>query len=123
LKFLIDNPLPPHLADLLLAVGFDAVHVRAYGMHAASDEEILARALNEGRIVISADSDFSAILAAREAEHPSFILFRETNLLVARDYINLLLPTLPVLEPELLAGSVAVFRKGRLRVRRLPFRA
>jgi predicted nuclease of predicted toxin-antitoxin system len=92
-------------------------------MHAASDEEILARALNEGRIVISADSDFSAILAAREAEHPSFILFRETNLLVARDYINLLLPTLPVLEPELLAGSVAVFRKGRLRVRRLPFRA
>jgi len=121
LRFLIDNALPPRLADLLLAAGYDAVHVRAYGMHAAEDEEILARALDEDRIVVSADSDFSAILAAQEAERPSFILFRETNLLVARDYIDMLLPTLPMLEPELLAGCVAVFRNRRLRVRRLPF--
>jgi predicted nuclease of predicted toxin-antitoxin system len=121
LRFLIDNALPPRLADLLLAAGYDAVHVRAYGMHAAEDEGILARALDEDRIVVSADSDFSAILAAQEAERPSFILFREPNLLVARDYIDMLLPTLPMLEPELLAGCVAVFRKRSLRVRRLPF--
>ena len=90
-------------------------------MHAARDEEILARALAEDRIVVSADSDFSAILAAQEAERSSFILFRDPNALVARDYLNMLLPTLPVLEPELAAGCVAVFRNGRLRVRRLPF--
>jgi hypothetical protein len=35
----------------------------------------------------------------------------------------MLLPALPVLEPELLAGCVAVFRNGRLRVRKLPFSA
>jgi predicted nuclease of predicted toxin-antitoxin system len=87
LRFLIDNALPPRLADLLLTEGHDAVHVRAYGMHAAKDEAILARALEEDRIVVSADSDFGTILAAQEAERPSFILFRETNLLVARDYI------------------------------------
>jgi predicted nuclease of predicted toxin-antitoxin system len=121
LRFLIDNALPPRLADLLLAAGHDAVHVRAYGMHAAKDEENLARALDEDRIVVSADSDFSAILAAQEAERPSFILFRETNLLVARDYIDMLLPALPMLQPELLAGCVAVFRNSRLRVRKLPF--
>ena len=54
LRFLIDNALPPHLADLLLAAGHDAVHVRTYGMHAAKDEEILARSLDEERIVVSA---------------------------------------------------------------------
>ena len=90
-------------------------------MHAAEDEEILARALDEDRIVVSADSDFSAILAAQEAERPSFILFGEPNLLVARDYIDMLLPALPMLEPELSAGCVAVFRNSRLRVRKLPF--
>ncbi|MGD0499381.1 MAG: DUF5615 family PIN-like protein [Bryobacteraceae bacterium] len=90
-------------------------------MRASIDEEILARALDEDRIVVSADSDFSAILAAQEAERPSFILFWEPNLLVARDYIDMLLPVLPALEPELLAGCVAVFRKSRLRVRKLPF--
>jgi predicted nuclease of predicted toxin-antitoxin system len=90
-------------------------------MQAAKDEEILHRALAEDRSVVSADSDFSAILAAQEAEHPSFILFRDPNLLVARDYVNMLLPALPLLEPELLSGCVAVFRNSRLRVRKLPF--
>ena len=121
MRFLIDNALPPRLADLLVAASHDAVHVRAYAMHAASDEEILARALTEDRIVVSADSDFSAILAAQEAEHPSFILFRDPNALVARDYLDMLLPALPAIERELLSGCVAVFRNDRVRVRKLPF--
>ena len=121
MKFLIDNALPPHLAELLLAEGYDATHVRAYGMHAAGDEAILVRARKEGRVVVSADTDFGTILAAQEVDHPSFILFRDPNLLSASDYIGMLLPVLPLLEPELTNGCVAVFRKGRLRVRRLPF--
>jgi predicted nuclease of predicted toxin-antitoxin system len=90
-------------------------------MQSASDGEILARALAEDRIVISADTDFSAILAAQETEHPSFILFRDPNTLVARDYLDMLLPAPPALEPELLSGCVAVFRNHSLRVRKLPF--
>lgn len=72
MKFLIDNALPPRLAHLLVAAGYDAVHVGAYGMHAASDEEILARALQEVRIVVSADTDsvpFSPL--RRRATHRS----------------------------------------------------
>jgi predicted nuclease of predicted toxin-antitoxin system len=121
LNFLIDNALPPRLADLLVAAGHDAVHIRRYGIQSAQDVQILARALQEDRILVSADSDFSAILAAQEAHHPSFILFRDPNLLDAQDYIDFLLPALPMLELELLSGCVAVFRHGRLRVRKLPF--
>jgi len=89
-------------------------------MHAASDEEILARALQENRIVVSADSDFGVILATQEASQPSFILFRDPNLLVAQDYANMLIPAIGVLAPELATGCVAVFRNSRLRVRKLP---
>lgn len=121
LRFLIDNALSPRVAELLVSAGHDAAHVRSYGMQAASDEAILSRASAEDRIVVSADSDFGAILAAREAELPSFILFRDPNLVAARDYVDTLLPVLPMLEAELMSGCVAVFRKGRLRVRRLPF--
>lgn len=103
-----------------MKAGHDAVHVREYAMQAASDDVILARASAEDRVIVSADTDFGAILAAQEANRPSFILFRDTNLLVASDYAAMLLPALPVLEPELLSGCVAVFRNGRLRVRRLP---
>jgi predicted nuclease of predicted toxin-antitoxin system len=90
-------------------------------MHAAKDEEILALALKEDRIVISADSDFGTLLALQEAARPSFILFRETNLLRAPDCLDLLLPALTALAPELLSGCVAAFRSSRLRVRKLPF--
>jgi len=121
LRFLIDNALPPRLAELLLAAGQDAVHVRAYEMHAAADEEILARALAEDRIIVSANSDFGMILATQEANRPSFILFREPNLIVASDYFEILIPALPILEPDLTRGCVAVFRNSRLRVRKLPF--
>ena len=90
-------------------------------MQAATDDVIISRGRAEHRIVVSTDSDFSAILATQEAERPSFILFREPNLLTANDYVDVLLPVLPVLEPDLATGCVAVFRRGRLRVRKLPF--
>lgn len=43
------------------------------------------------------------------------------NLLVAQDCVNMLLPSLRALEPELMTGCVAVFRNSRLGVRKLPF--
>lgn len=90
-------------------------------MHASADEQILARSLKEDRVVISADTDFGVLLAAQKADRPSFILFRDPNMLVAQDYANILVPVLPALEPELVGGCVAVFRTGRVRVRKLPF--
>lgn len=85
------------------------------------DADILERARQEARIIVSAHTDFAAILAAQEAAHPSFVLFRDPNLLSAEDYMNVLAVSLPLLEPDLTRGCVAVFRSGRLRVRMLPF--
>ena len=89
-------------------------------MQQAGDAEILERAREEGRVMVSADTDFGAILAAQEAAHPSFVLFRDPNLLSAQDYMNVLAIALPLVEPDLTRGCVAVFRSGRLRVRKLP---
>jgi predicted nuclease of predicted toxin-antitoxin system len=98
LKFVVDNALPPWLAELLVSAGHDARHVRGYGMQSASDEAILG----------FVDSDFGAILAAREAERRSFVLFRE----LSADYLGMLLPVLPALVPELASGCVTVFRQA-----------
>jgi predicted nuclease of predicted toxin-antitoxin system len=90
-------------------------------MHASLDIDILERAREERRVIISADSDFGVILASQAASHPSFILFRQPNLLRTQDYMDLLVAALPTLESELASGCVATFRNNRLRVRKLPF--
>lgn len=78
-------------------------------------------ARQEDRVIVSADTDFGVILASQAAAQPSFVLLREPNLLAAQDYATILISALPLLEPEFSMGCVAVFRNGRLRVRRLPF--
>jgi predicted nuclease of predicted toxin-antitoxin system len=119
-KFLVDNALSPELARLLREAGHDAVHVRDYGLHAAEDPVILERAESEDRVLISADSDFGTLLATSGKMKPSFVLFREPEVIRARDYATAILLNLPAIEDELLAGCVATFRHGRLRVRSLP---
>lgn len=120
MKFLIDNALSPGIARLLAEVGHDAVHVRDYGLHAAEDSVILHRAGIEERVVVSADSDFATLLALSRRDKPSFILFREADIIRPEDYASRLLECLPILETELDAGCVVTFRRGRIRVRTLP---
>lgn len=64
-RFLIDNNLSPFLADRLKAAGHDVVHVRDVGLQASTDSVVLERARIENRVLVSADTPFGSLLAAR----------------------------------------------------------
>jgi predicted nuclease of predicted toxin-antitoxin system len=75
-RFLIDNALSPLLAERLNDAGHEAVHVREYDLQAADDERIFERVQEERRVVVSVDTDFGTLLATRQENSPSVILFR-----------------------------------------------
>ena len=120
MKFLVDNALSPLVATGLAAAGWDARHVRDYALQAAADEVIFDRAASEGRVVVSADTDFATLLAMRAATTPSVILFRGGVSRQPLQQIRLLLANLPQLRGALAEGAVVVFNENNLRVRGLP---
>jgi predicted nuclease of predicted toxin-antitoxin system len=45
----------------LAAAGYDVVHARDVGLRSAPDSTVLAAALDEGRVLVTLDTDFAAV--------------------------------------------------------------
>jgi len=119
-KFLIDNNLSPVVANLLNQAGHDAVHLRDYGMTAAPDPDVMDRAATEERVLVSADTDFGALLAQQGADRPSLVLVRRLSGRRATEQAAIILANLDTVIDDLDAGAVVVLAEDVLRIRRLP---
>jgi predicted nuclease of predicted toxin-antitoxin system len=117
---LLDNNLSQRLIPALVEYGWDVVHVRDLGLRNAVDEVVLAAALEQGRILISADTDFGALLAMSHAAGPSMVLVRRVSGRRVEDLAAVMAANLPPLEEDLLAGVIVAIGEDSLRVRRLP---
>jgi predicted nuclease of predicted toxin-antitoxin system len=120
MRFLVDNPISSIVAEMLRKAGHDAVHIREYGLQAATDVVIFERASQENRIIISADTDFGFLLARSKKRKPSVVIFHHSFPHRPQKQGKLLLDNLIQLSTALEQGSLIVFESQRIRIRALP---
>ena len=120
MRFLIDNCLSPVIARELSQYGYQSRHIRDYGLGNARDEDVLRKAVEEQRILITADADFGFVLALWRQSTPSVILFRGLSQRNPRRQAAVLIANVEELRDSLERGSLIVIEDNRVRVRALP---
>jgi predicted nuclease of predicted toxin-antitoxin system len=119
-RFLVDENLSPLLASLLVDAGHDADHVARVGLGASDDATLLEFADSTKAVIISADTDFSALLSRTSRMSPSVVLFRRLADRRPEQQARLILDNLDQFAISLEHGAVVVFMDERIRVRHLP---
>lgn len=120
MRLLIDENLSPRVAGRLATADHDAVHVVDVGLGNTDDPVILDWASTNGRVIVTADTDFGGLLAAGGGTRPSVVLLRSSDHLTPDEQADLLLTGLPLVADDLNAGAVVTLTRDRIRVRLLP---
>lgn len=111
------------VAGHLKSAGHEVVHVSEIGLTSTDDSIILARARDEGWVLVTADHDFVQLLFASGDASPSVILIRDVETLRSDELPTLVQDALNSGLAELLpVGVIASLAPDRARVRPLPLR-
>ena len=122
MKFLVDMNLSPGWIDLLVNSGFQAVHWSTIGRGNESDAELMHWAAEHAHVVLTADLDFGAILAATQRRQPSVIQIR-ADVPTPAAAGEAVLSAIRQARDELERGAILSVDIARARLRVLPFSA
>ena len=119
MKFFADMGISQRTVDWLQSQGHEAIHARDVDMQRAPDEEILARAREEGQVLLTLDLDFGYLMAISGADLPSVIIFRLGN--ETSEFVTSRLgDVLDCCQDDLQQGAIVVVEEAAIRVRHLP---
>lgn len=119
MKFLADMGISPKAVAYLKDRGFDAVHLIEQDLHRLSDQDILAKARAEGRIVLTHDLDFGDLMASSGAQLPAVVIFRLSDMAAVNvnRYLDIVVQEHQV---PLQRGAILSVTDRRIRIRSLP---
>jgi predicted nuclease of predicted toxin-antitoxin system len=115
----LDENLHLDLAAVFATAGHDVDTVADEGLLGAEDASVLAAGSGEERLIVTLDRGFGDIRAYPPGTHCGVVVLRldDNSLPATRAAVENLVSDVDL---EGLAGCVAVYRSGSLRVRRAP---
>jgi len=121
MRFLADMGISPKTAAFLRSLGHDAVHLHDQGLDGLEDPAILAKAREEGRILLTHDLDFGELIAVSGAMLPGVVVFRLRNM--RPEAVSGYLQKIISRHAEAMEkGAIISVAEGQVRVRVLPLR-
>lgn len=79
MEFIVDAQLPPALARLMVAEGYQAKHLEDIGMQEAEDPDIWQYALENQAVIITKDEDFYHRFTQAPSKAPVIVWLRVLN--------------------------------------------
>jgi predicted nuclease of predicted toxin-antitoxin system len=119
MRLMIDENLSPRVARLLRQAGHDVVVVTEVGLGNTHDAEILDAAADDARAIVTADTDFGALLAARRTSSPPVVMPLADHL-TPDEQARLVVAVLARVGDDLEQGTIASVTPERVRLRNLP---
>ena len=119
MRFLADMGVSQLVVEWLRKTGHDAMHLREQGLQQMKDADILAKARDEHRVLLTMDLDFGYLLAASGWQTPSTVIFRLDDE-TADSVIGRLEEALKTCREGIDGGAVLSVRQDSIRLRRLP---
>lgn len=118
MKFLVDMGISPKTVVFLKNLGYDAVHLLDQGLNQLGDPDILKKAQEEARILLTHDLDFGELVSAGGLQLPSVVTFRLRNM--KPENLNRYLEIILKQHGKLLeTGVILTVEEGKIRSRLL----
>lgn len=115
MKFLLDANVAKSVTHQLRALGFDVEHVVELGRGTAHDEEVLALAMKDGRVIITHDRDFGNLIRFPLSQHCGVIFLRLKNQQPSNVWLHMR-AYLAVHADIDLTSRLVIIREGRVRI-------
>jgi hypothetical protein len=116
-RFKVDENLPDEMAEMLSALGHDAVTVRDQGWQGMADDRLWRLIQAEGRWLVTADKEFADLRRRPPGTHAGILLLRP-NREGLDEYLGLATDATRQLDFSEIAGSVVVVGNRGVRLRR-----
>ena len=119
LKYLADMNVSPRTVGAFQKLGIDIIRVSSVLPDNAPDEAILNLARKTGRVLITQDLDFSALLAIHGYDRPSLITLRLSHS-DPQTVTDRLLEVIPQIQEALHSGCAVTVEDRVVRIRTIP---
>lgn len=116
MKFKIDENLPVEVSELLVETGYDTKTIHDQDLIGSVDPEIATICQEEGRALVTLDTDFADIKTYPPSQYSGLIVLRlrrQDKLYV----LNIIKKIIPLLSTEPLEKRLWIVEESRIRIR------